>query len=68
MFRVFTKNSVYAVKAVSGGFEVKRQASTYGQRVVDTHAHFTPSLDITLGKPMVTTSLRTTPVLAILPA
>lgn len=68
MFRVITKNSVYAVKAMNGGFQVKRQASTYGQVVKANHLHFTHSLDLAIGRPMVTTVLHTTDVLAILPA
>lgn len=65
MFRVITRNSVYSVRPTEGGFFVKRLASTFGQAVKANHLHFTPSLDVAVGRPMVTTTLRTTPVLAI---
>jgi hypothetical protein len=68
MFRVITKNSVYRVKPVNGGFYVDRLASTYGQPVKARHLHFTPTLEITVGQPMVTSVLHTTAILGILPA
>lgn len=66
--RIITENSVYTVVPVEGGFEVKRLASTRSDvQVRDKHRHFTPSLCVGIGSPLVTTNMRTTPVLAILP-
>jgi hypothetical protein len=67
MFRVVTRNSVYSVRPCATGFAVKRLASTFGQRVIADHFHITPSLTLSLGCPMVTTVLCTTPVFAIIP-
>jgi hypothetical protein len=64
--RVITRNSVYTVNLLSGGlFHVRRTASTWGQRVVDAHEHFSREITLGVGSPFVTSHLRTTDVLAI---
>lgn len=65
--RVVTRNSVYSVRPEGNLFRVKRIASTWGQRVVDTHEHLAGFVTIGVGLSMETTVLSTSPVVAILP-
>lgn len=66
--RVITRNSVYTVKPTSGGmFFIERTASTWGQRVVERHTHVSRHISLGLGDPFITSNLRTSEVVAILP-
>jgi hypothetical protein len=65
--RVVTRNSVYSVKQDGSMFKVQRLASTWGQTVKARHLHYSTFIEVGVGRPLVTSSLRTTAIVAILP-
>jgi hypothetical protein len=68
MFKVVTKNSVYTVRPEGAGFTVARSADMWGRKVNDSKRHFTGYIRVVVGSPFVTSVLRTSAVLAVIPA
>lgn len=65
--RVITANSVYTVKISGALFHVRRTASMWGQQVRDNHEHYSASITLGVGMPLITSCLETSEVVAILP-
>lgn len=68
MFKVVTKNSVYQVAPAGAGFVVSRVADLWGRKVTDKHTHATSRITLAVGEPFITSNIRTSAVLAVIPA
>ena len=68
MFKVVTKNSTYTVQPEGSLFRVHKSADMWGRKVIDRHEHLSAYILVNVGKPFVTSNMRTSNVLAVIPA